>query len=115
MTAYAFLFAFKELSFHILNGELSVKMLNDLIPWMQDGMKVLGCPLGSETCCKLVLEAIATKIEQDLAHLKELHGCINKQNWPFIVPICCQHIFYKPLQCSQYHRTSDGTSGCQLR
>ena len=34
-------------------------------------MKVLGCPLGSETYCKLVLEAIATKIKQDLALLTE--------------------------------------------
>ena len=63
---------FKETPFHFLNGEVSVKMLNgDLIPWRQAGMKVLGCPLGSETYCNLVLEAIAVKIEQDLALLKE--------------------------------------------
>ena len=72
MSASALSSIFKETPFHFLNGEVSVKMLNgDLIPWRQEGMKVLGCPLGSETYCKLVLEAIADKIEQDLALLKE--------------------------------------------
>ena len=72
MSASALSTIFKETPFHIFNGEVSVKMLNgDLIPWRQEGMKVLGCPLGSETYCKLVLEAIADKIEQDLALLKE--------------------------------------------
>jgi hypothetical protein len=36
------------------------------------GRKVLGGPLGSDTYCKLVLEAVIAKIEQDLALLNEV-------------------------------------------
>ena len=47
-------------------------MLNwDLILWRQEGVTVFGCPVGSKAYCKLALEEIADKIEQDLALLKE--------------------------------------------
>ena len=61
------------------NGEIMAVMLNgDLIPLRQQGLKVLGCPLGSDEYCRQVLEEIATKIEKDLTLLKEF-PCLHQR------------------------------------
>ena len=68
----ALLHTFSRSPFHYNNGEVSVRMQNgDLIPWRQQGFKVLGCPLGTDAFCKMVLQEIAQKIEKDLTLLKE--------------------------------------------
>jgi hypothetical protein len=50
---------------------MSAKKKKSIKTWRQEGIKVLGCPLGTEAYCKLVLEDITSKIEQDLTLLKE--------------------------------------------
>jgi hypothetical protein len=47
-------------------------MLNgDFIPWRQQGIKILGCPIGSAQFCTYILCSTATKIEEDLHILTE--------------------------------------------
>ena len=63
--------------FHIINGKGLVKMLNgDLIPWRQDSIKVLGCPLDSRPIANWLLRKMQLRlpmkfIEQNFALLKE--------------------------------------------
>ena len=47
-------------------------MLNgDFIPWRRQGIKILGCPIGSAQFCTDVLRRTATKIEEDLRVLTD--------------------------------------------
>jgi hypothetical protein len=43
----------------------------DLIPLSREGIKILGCPLGTRTFCQKVVERTAASIEGDLVLLKE--------------------------------------------
>ena len=42
----------------------------DSIPWRRNGLKILGCPIGSEAFCTEVLQRTVSKIEGDLEVLR---------------------------------------------
>ena len=53
------------------DGGESIQMINgDLIPWRRTGLKILGCPIGSDEFCATVFQRTTSKIEEDLAALR---------------------------------------------
>jgi hypothetical protein len=55
-----------------INDAEAFLMLNgDFIPWRLQGIKILGCPIGSAQFCTYVLRHTATKIEEDLCVLTD--------------------------------------------
>ena len=56
----------------LIDDDECVLMLNgDYIPWRRDGLKILGCPIGTARFCQDVLKRTAAKIEEDLNVLRD--------------------------------------------